>query len=363
MKPFEKFNPNKNKFKPFYKDEKDGAIPASKNVGHFDKLQSKDWDRFMKNILFDEKEFPAYKKDEYIKGLPSDFGMLNSIDLRVNKMKFDKYYFSPNFHRIASLKICNKEEASLWMLLSNLVIIKKCINFPLIYYASNVERSNTVSLYMERADNRNVLNIISNDDILLQVALAFYFMYKNNIWCQTPIFDIINIPKTNMTFKLNTLGFQVELSRIVVLSKDNVLVNLNLNERTFLNLFLALINQEQNNILNRPYTSFAEFFIFRFYDKLNPSVLQPLKNRTNEIYSSSIIMSYHRPGTFVQFRYFDKVYTGILLERLENGMGTNFNNCIIVYFTDSIDVAFVNETEVYQITSPLISFLGLTIGE
>jgi hypothetical protein len=334
----------------------------SDQASRFDNFDSKKYDVFIRNLLFDDD--PTYKKEAYIKGLPTDIGSMNAIEMRVNKMKYDKYYFAPNFHRIASEKICNGNESSIWVLLSSLVTSLKCINFPLTYYASPlVNKPDVWKIYFERLDYKNILNSISNKEIIFQVGLAFYYMYKNRVWCQTPTFDMYNINKTKVVFKINSLGFQFELSRIIVLSPNSTLINMEFKEKAYLNVFLSLIDKQVNYSLNRPYNSFIEFFLFEFYDKLLQQVLLPLKNRSNEITSASIISTYHKAGSFVQFKYHDKIFTGILLERLENAIGENFNNCIIAYFNEVIDIALVNEYDVYISNGPLISFLSLTIGE
>ena len=328
----------------------------------YDKFNSeKKWDQLLRNILFDDD--PKYKMDDYIKGLPSDIGNMNSIELRVNKMKYDKYYFAPNFHRIALERICNTNDASLWLTLSNLVISLKCINFPLVYFSQQVTTSDKWKLYFERMDHKNVLTSISNKEILLQVALIFYNMYKNRVWCQTPTFDMFNITKTKVTFKVRNMGFIFEISRIVTLSSCNVIINMQLHESAYLDLFLSIVDKQMNHALNRPYHSFIEFFLFEFYDKIVPQVLQPLKTKATEITSPSIISSLHSPGTFVQFKYFEKIYNGILLERLSNGLGEKFDNCIIAYFNENIEIALKNEQEVYIANTPPLSFLGITVGE
>jgi hypothetical protein len=91
-------------------------------------------------------------------------------------------------------------------------------------------------------------------------------------------------------------------------------------------------------------------------------VLVPLRNKTTEITSPSIISNFHKSGTFVQFRYYDKICNGILLERFDNGIGENFNNCVIAFFNESIEIALINEKEVYISNYPILSFFGITIG-
>jgi hypothetical protein len=151
----------------------------------------KDYNKFIKHLLFDDKAH--YEVKEYIKGLPSDFMTLNAIDLRISKMKFDKYFFSPNFHRIATQRDLDDNEVSLWVLLSNLVTCYKCINFPLVY--CTFQQGKNWKAYFERTDHTNILTRISNKSILMQVGLIFYYMYKSRIWCSAPIFDMIDIPK------------------------------------------------------------------------------------------------------------------------------------------------------------------------
>ena len=97
----------------------------SDQASRFDNFDSKKYDVFIRNLLFDDD--PTYKKEAYIKGLPTDIGSMNAIEMRVNKMKYDKYYFAPNFHRIASEKICNGNESSIWVLLSSLVTSLKSL--------------------------------------------------------------------------------------------------------------------------------------------------------------------------------------------------------------------------------------------
>jgi hypothetical protein len=330
----------------------------AKKVDHF---TSDEYNKFIKNLLFDDD--PTYKKDDYIKGLPSDFISLNSIELRISKMKYDKYYFSPNFHRISSERICDQNEVSLWITLSNLVINQKCINFPLVYYSSQIRNSYNHKIYFERSDHKNILTSISNKEILFQVAMSFYYMYKNNVYCPTPSFDMITINKTKVNFKINSIGFSFDLNRIIVLSPSCLLSFSNLSEKSYLDMFLSMANKKYNSTLNKPFSSFVEFFLFEFYSSLVQQSIQSLKSKSNEISSPALISSFHKVGCFVQYKYYDKICIGVLIERLENGIGENFDNCIIASFNDAIDIVPINENQVYLYNGPVANFFGLTIGE
>ncbi|AEN03659.1 virion protein [Yokapox virus] len=136
------------------------------------------------------------------------------------------------------LKQADDEEMSCWAELSSLVRSKKAVGFPLLKGTKRISIGSM--LYFEQFKNNKVVKLnpyikCLNDNIIFQVVVILYSMYKRGIYSDEFTFDLVSIPKTNIVFCVNQLMFNICTDILVVLSVcGNRLYRTNLPQSCYL---------------------------------------------------------------------------------------------------------------------------------
>ncbi|CCU56290.1 internal Virion Protein (Cop-L3L) [Mythimna separata entomopoxvirus 'L'] len=121
---------------------------------------------------------------------------------------------------------------SCWIILSKMVEKREAIGFPIVYKycinKSNNRCNNTATAMFEsNISNTNYTSVyeiaFSPEYRLMQIKfqklLISYILYKNNIYYNGKLqYDIYDVPKTSIVFKIEDLYFNFKLITLVVLS-------------------------------------------------------------------------------------------------------------------------------------------------
>lgn len=328
-------------------------------------VQSKDKfdDKFLENLIFSEEDGTTkYSVAEYKKTFPTDFYTMNKLELRIFKFNHDIQFFSPYISRVCKQRVLSDTECSVWSILNSLVISRKCINFPMLV-CKPVDNKYTV--YFERATADNIFRGYSNEEMLFQVAFILYYMYKTKIWCDKFQFDVIHVGDIAICFRTGMVAFKLNIKHLVLLSSENVLFQRDASESEYLSQLFFIIRTKSNITFNKDIQTFLEFFLFKYQNKILSSILEPLKYRSNNI-TTPPISPFHKNGTFVKFILEDKVFTGVIIDRIiTDHIKNNLKDCTIAYITDMKNIAYhtCNSSEVYFSDNYSIVSQDYCVGE
>lgn len=219
-----------------------------------------------------------YNSHELLK-LPRNLNYREYQILKFNYWDFlfkNRYFNTTECLRHLNCITKNKEQYKIWDLLSHLVLNRKSINFPILYYYDNLE-----NMFFEQY-TANVLNPLYtainqdiSEQILFQKILILYNLYINNLSCINYKFDIINIPEMIINFKIKSLHFTFKIKYLVLLSPTNYLVNTSSLERTYL------------ECLGIDELYFINTLLKRFITKLNIEIYQSTPSLN--LYSENLI--------------------------------------------------------------------------
>ncbi|AST09483.1 Internal Virion Protein [NY_014 poxvirus] len=253
-------------------------------------------------------------------------------------------YLSPAYY---ILKQAEDEEMSCWAELSSLVRSKKAVGFPLLKGTKRISFGSM--LYFEQFKNNKVVKLTPrikclNDTIIFQVVVILYSMYKRGIYSNEFSFDLVSIPRTNISFSVNQLLFNICTDMLVVLSVcGNRLYRTNLPQSCYLDFIHG------NEITaNRGYeisNYFFEWLIKNHLSLLTKQNLDILKVKKKYASGSPVNRSLE-PGTLIYVPKDDMYFVGISLTDV------SINDNVRVLF--SID-GTVLEIEDFNINSLLIA--------
>lgn len=220
-------------------------------------------------------------------------------------------------------------ELSCWLTLSDKVLRREAIGFPLIYKHERGKSginmlfetgkvSTFNSVYNLTFGSRNVI-----DQIKFQKLLIAYTLFKNNIMYDTLIFDEFTIPETIITFKIQSMYFNIKLNVFVILSCKTSLyyadTSTSLIESKYINDALSYFKESTDY-------NFIEYFLLNFINFLDLNCI-PIYNTILSIDTINIPLTPPK-GILVKFLQNKKFNYGILAD---------YFNCTytIYYITES----------------------------
>jgi hypothetical protein len=222
----------------------------------------------------------------------------------------------------------NSAEFSIWLLLSNLVQKRESTGFPLVYKYNTIKRNN-IEMYnvaFEFNSSKSNFNMVYDftfsktnrlDQIKFQKLLISYMLFKNRIYYDYLYYNIYNVPKFDIIYKINDLYFNFEtFSSLVILSCKSNLIYIDNNEI----LEKMYINNVLEEFRETTDLNFIEYFIVNFgkYIDMAHIPFAPLIT----LKDSSTIDEYPQRGDLVKIkikeRDLDKFYYGILADYYDN---------------------------------------------
>ncbi|CCU55997.1 internal Virion Protein (Cop-L3L) [Choristoneura rosaceana entomopoxvirus 'L'] len=295
---------------------------------------------FMTNNVFN-KEISTI--NDYLKNIfinkDTDRQILSNINVDNFNEKRLKVYFvytskailnnpiiCKNIKYISEYTIEDSTSFSCWVKLSKMVENRESIGFPLIYkyivndrnnkYLANILfESNISQAKFNPVYDYTFSNIYRLDQIKFQKLLISYTLYKNNIFYSGKlIYDVYNILKTSITFKIQDLYFNFDLTTLVILSPLSKLYFLNGVSASIESTYILDVLEQFRD--NTEY-NFIEFFILAFgkyidYNSIptgTPIIIKDLEEISE------------RPirGTIVKIRSNnDKYFYGILVDYFDD---------------------------------------------
>lgn len=278
--------------------------------------------------------FVKNENDKVIISKLTDSRNFNEDRLRTHALFTSSYYNCDLFsiREKLSKMLVNKtvsiysHELPCWLSLSDKVNRREAIGFPLIYKHERGKSGINIlfetgkistfnSMYSLTFSNQNVI-----DQIKFQKLLIAYTLFKNNIMYDTLLFDEFTVPETNITFKIQSMYFNIKLNILIILSCKTSLyyadTTLNtLIESKYINDILILFKE------NTDY-NFIEYFLLNFNNILDVNSI-PIYN---SILSTETINIPPTPpkGILVKFLHNKKFNYGILADY--------FNCTYIIYF-------------------------------
>jgi len=243
---------------------------------------------FFKRLYVDEIDFPKE---------------INFLNFRLTKQKIWNKMVSESpcfnidteksFSRLEG-RNCSSDKYPLWHMLSNKVMCKESINFPIIYYYKNnclFFESFTSELYdlsLVKYFNEHMSN-----QIIFQKLLILFTLYTNGISSLDYKFDTVKIHKTPIIFQVNKLQFKFDVEYIIILKNSTDLINIPDLEITYI------------NALNIDSTDFISAFICLFKKYLNLSIFAMQSNfnvfseKVKEVAKGDVVILKNNNSSFV----------------------------------------------------------------
>ncbi|AAG02775.1 hypothetical protein AMV069 [Betaentomopoxvirus amoorei] len=215
---------------------------------------------------------------------------------------------------------------SCWETLSKMTENRETMGFPLIYkYILNNRNNRCVfdvlfeskiyQINFNPVYDYTFSNTYRLDQIKFQKLLISYTLYRNNIFYSGKLhYDVYNVPKATIVFKIQDLYFNFDITTLVILSPLTKLYTLNgINTKTEYIYICDVLEQFKN----KTEYNFIEYFILAFNKYIDynnipsgfPIIIKDLE-QINE-----------RPirGTIVKIRSNnDKYYYGILVDYFDD---------------------------------------------
>ncbi|QQG31549.1 hypothetical protein [Swinepox virus] len=266
------------------------------------RYRNKHYEKHDKNDTRDKKDF----NERYI---------CNNDDFLTNRLHLHERETSElecnNIHVNCILKQSTKDETECWIELSSLVRYKKSVGFPLL--RGHKTFSYGKLLYFEqfkyKIDKLNPSSTLS-DNILFQVAIILYSMYKREIFVDNFEFDIINIPKSVFYINVNQLIFELCTDKLIILSLCTRPYRAKLPQSCYLNVLHCFDSVSKKSYEMSNY--FFEWLIKNHLSLLSKDGVDMFKIRKKTI-TGNYINRFIEPGTIVLV-YRDDVYVaGITL--------------------------------------------------
>ncbi|QRY18948.1 ORF-78 [Teiidae poxvirus 1] len=256
------------------------------------------------------------------------------------KRRYDLSCYTGNYYNLRK-QVCI-DEANCWIILSALVKAGKALGFPLVYGIRDHTFGRTI--YFEyfkdmKRTNLDFNQICLSRDIILQVVVILYSMYKNNIFTDDFKFDLVKIPKSTISMSVNHLALIFTTDSLVVLSINTHLYKAELPQSCYLDYIAS--HQELMTRRNFYQTNyFFEWFIRNHLEYVSRQYLEIFKIKKNYINSSHV----HRltePGTLVYIAVNDNLILGITLSEV------SLNNIVRVIY--SLDGGSIFEIDDFQV--------------
>ncbi|AYP74169.1 hypothetical protein [Fowlpox virus] len=250
------------------------------------------------------------------------------------------------------------DEANCWVTLSSLVKAGKALGFPLIYGVRDHQYGRT--MYFEyfkdmKRTNLDLQNLCLSKDIILQMVIILYSLFKNNIFADDFKFDIVSIPRSTISMSINHLVLIFSTESLVLLSTNTHLYKAELTQSCYLDYIAA----HRDMMLRRnlqPVNYFFEWFIRNHYENISRQYFDIFKVKKNYINTPRI----HRltePGSLVYVMYNDNLIIGITLSEV------SINNIVrVIYSIDGGNIFEIDDfhTDDVFVANELISKSSLT---
>lgn len=222
----------------------------------------------------------------------------NSVEFSAKKNFFDEKKFDADEEEYVVIRE--------WIYLSTLVKNRKAIGFPIVVYKCQdnikmlTDNKKIERIYFEKfnIEHTNDLyrKIFTNfeQEIVFQRLYILYILFLEGFSSTYYDLIIIQVPKTNITFKIRDLYFTFSITRLVILSEKTILYNTRQKEDYILN------SVEDISITNLKDTdSFIKCFFYTFQTSLDimmytniskyaPFLQNELENK--QIFSGDIVV-------------------------------------------------------------------------
>ncbi|CCU55387.1 internal Virion Protein (Cop-L3L) [Adoxophyes honmai entomopoxvirus 'L'] len=302
---------------------------------------------FINNNIFNKEliTLNEYLKNAFV-NKESDKQILNNINVdNFNEKRLKTHFLYSSVILVNNPLICIKnfkyskeytiEDISsfaCWENLSKMVEKREAIGFPLIYkyILNNKNNKNIYDVLFESNITYTKFNAVYDytfssmarlDSIKFQKLLISYTLYKNNILYYGKLdYDVYNIPKTNIMFKVQDLYFIFELVILVVLSPSSKIFYLNGFNSKSENVYINDVLEDFRECTDKNFIEYFMACLNKYIDYNNIPSIPPLIIKDIEHISEKPIR-----GSLVKIRAInDKFHYGILVDYFDD----NYKVCI-----------------------------------
>lgn len=290
------------------------------------------------------KKNDNYKKDDNYKNIYTDkLDILSKIEKNISPFsKFANY----NEERIAIGKLCQKylvrEDLNLiyscyttdlfnariftknymnniivkyWLKFSSNVITNRSIGFPIVFKLMD-DGNKCILLYenlkkylYKITSNDFILNKDISDQIMFQKLFIIYQMYLNNCYSDCYLFNIYNIPRTKIIFKVKDIFFEFTVTRLVILSENtNFVIQTNVSE----DVYISKVSDSDYTLHEN--NSFIKMFLYTFKNYIS---FFYILSKIPPIIEEQRLMSFI-PGEYACLKVRDNVISVIILSHFDD---------------------------------------------